>query len=141
MTRSGEGREVLTLRFITPTVFTTSAPAGTRVYCPLPDPRLLCSSLLRVYQTFQPEPLDDKHVCQLKEVFEHYLEVQAVDIHSQRTQAGKTKLTGFRGTVTIRTHRRAPEVTRALAALGQLAFYSGIGAKTSYGMGQVRLKV
>jgi CRISPR-associated endoribonuclease Cas6 len=139
MTRSGQGCEVLKLRFITPTVFTTSAPAGDRLYHPLPEPRLLCSSLLRVYQKFQPEPFDDHLVCQLNEVFAHYLEVQTVNIESERTHAGKTKLTGFRGTVTIRTHRRAPEVTRALAALAQLAFYSGVGAKTSYGMGQVRL--
>lgn len=136
--RTGKGCEALQLRFITPTVFTTSAPAGDRLYLPLPDPRLLCSSLLRVYQRFHPEPLEDRLVCQLNEVFAHYLEVQAVDINSSRAQAGKAKLTGFRGTVTLKTHRHAPEVTRALAALGQLAFYSGVGAKTSYGMGQVR---
>lgn len=141
MTRSGAGCEQLTFRFITPTVFTTSAPAGDRLYYPLPDPRLLLSSLLRVYQQFQPISLDEHRVCQLDEVFSHYLEVQALDIRSSRVQAGKTKLPGFRGTVTVRSCRTAPEVMRALAALGQLAFYSGVGAKTAYGMGQVRIVV
>ena len=65
-----------------------------------------------------------------------------VQKHSTKTQphkAGKVRLTGFVGSATLRYTDSAVTVTKALGQLGKLAFFSGVGAKTPYGMGQIRV--
>lgn len=130
----------LELRFLSPTVFATSASDGRRIYTPLPDPRLLLQSWLRVYQRFHPQPYDEHIAAQLHEVFAEHAQVRYLDIHSSNYTAGKTKLHGFTGKASLHVHQAVPEVQQALGRLGCLAFFSGVGAKTAYGMGQVRVR-
>jgi CRISPR-associated endoribonuclease Cas6 len=129
----------LELRFLTPTVFTTSRSDGKRHYTPLPIPRLILQSLLSSFQHYSPKPYDETHLAGLALVFEEQLEVHRCEIRTQRYQAGKTVLTGFTGRITLHYPEHTAQVMQAVGRLGVLAFYSGVGAKTPYGMGQVRV--
>ena len=128
----------LEFRFLTPTLFSTSQGKG-RQYTPLPLPRLVFGSLLRAYQTFHPEPYDDNALAGLEEAFEREVVITRHSLRTEPYQAGKTSLTGFVGSASFRYLGRSPQVSRALGGLGRLAFFSGLGVKTGYGMGQVRL--
>lgn len=129
----------LELRFLTPTVFSTSRSDGKRHYTPLPIPRLILKSLLNTFQTFSPRPYKGTHVVALETLFDEQLQVRHFDLRTVRHMAGKTPLTGFRGSVTLHYPEHTEQVMCALGQFAALAFYSGVGAKTPYGMGQVRV--
>lgn len=133
-------RDRVTLRFLTPTVFTTSRSDGKRHYTPLPEPRLVFKSLLATFQAHSPEPYSNTERAALAAVFDEQLILTHFEIRTKPYRAGKNNLTGFVGTVQIAYPERTREVKRAFGRLAELAFYSGVGAKTSYGMGQVRLE-
>jgi CRISPR-associated endoribonuclease Cas6 len=84
-------------------------------------------------------PYDETHLAGLSLVFEEQLEVHRCEMRTQRYQAGKTPLTGFTGRITLHYPEHTSQVMQAIGRLGVLAFYSGVGAKTPYGMGQVRV--
>jgi CRISPR-associated endoribonuclease Cas6 len=136
---AAEPLDTLNVRFLTPTVFTTSRSDGKRHYTPLPEPRLVLKSLLSSYQTYSPKPYSDTHAEALTLAFDEHMAVLRYNLCTGRFMAGKNPLTGFTGTVTLRYLERTMEVRRALGQLAILSFYSGVGAKTPYGMGQVRL--
>jgi CRISPR-associated endoribonuclease Cas6 len=100
---------------------------------------LLLKSLLVRYQQFAPQPFDSRQHVQLLASFEAYVAVTSHDIKTHTHQAGKVTLAGFTGKVNLRYIDHAPELMCALGRLGEFAFYSGVGAKTPYGMGQVRV--
>ena len=128
----------LNLQFLTPTAFATSRSDGKRHMTPLPLPRLVFGSLLRAYQRFSPQPYSDHWLAQLQLVFNEQLELRKFDTRSQMTWAGKQRFTGFVGKTEYIYQESAPEVREALGRLQALSFYAGIGAKTGYGLGQVR---
>jgi CRISPR-associated endoribonuclease Cas6 len=124
------------LRFLTPTVFTTSKPGGRARYTPLSDPRLIAGSLLDKWQAHSPFPYNPKEEAALRELFELDLEVAGFrHLRFHRVQAGKGFFPGFTGEVTLRLWSDSLEVQEALGRLHALAFFSGVGAKTPYGMG------
>ena len=129
----------LELRFVTPTVFSTSRSDGKRHYTPLPLPRLILKSLLNTFQTFSPQPYSDVHVAALETLFDEQLQVRRYTLQTEPYRAGKTSLVGFKGSVTLHYPENTEQVTDTLGRFAALAFYSGVGAKTPYGMGQVRL--
>lgn len=128
--------QTLTLRFITPTVFITSKPGGRTRYTPLPDPRLILSSLLASWQAHSPTPYSAAEEAALRNLFELDSEIAHFkNLRFHRIHAGKATFPGFTGDVTIRLFTDRPEALQALGRLGALAFFSGVGAKTPYGMG------
>ncbi|RMH71360.1 MAG: CRISPR-associated endoribonuclease Cas6 [Gemmatimonadetes bacterium] len=65
----------------------------------------------------------------------------AVTLHAQVQTAAlqyKGLLTGFQGICTVTTTETDPEFRHRLNLMGNYAFFTGIGAKTTQGMGQVR---
>ena len=128
----------LELRFVTPTVFATSR-GKKRHYTPLPLPRLVLKSLLRAFQTYSPAPYSEPEAAGLEAMFDEQFVVTGHDIATKPHKAGKVKLTGFVGRASIRYQEASGRVEKALGQLASLAFFSGVGAKTPYGMGQVRL--
>lgn len=131
-----ESTDRLEFHFLTPTLFSTSWGKG-RQYTPLPLPRLVFGSLLRTYQTFHPEPYDEMVRVKLEEALEREVVITRHTLRTEPYRAGKTPLTGFVGSAGFRYLGRTPQVSRALGRLGSLSFFSGLGVKTSYGMGQV----
>lgn len=128
-------REV-TLIFQSPTVFTTSKAGGRTRFTPLPEPRLIVSSLLDKWQAHSPFPYNPREEAALREVFDLDLELKGFrNLRYHRVQAGKSFFPGFTGEVTLRLWSDSLEVQRALGRLAGLAPFSGVGAKTTYGMG------
>lgn len=129
-------RQEATFRFLSPTVFATSKPGRRTRYTPLPDPRLILSSLLDRWQAQSPYPYNPKEEAALRELFELDAEVAGfLSLRFHRVQAGKGFFPGFTGEVAIRLHSQSLEAHLALGRLAALAFYGGVGAKTTYGMG------
>lgn len=134
--RDQEGLREATLCFLTPTVFITSKAEGRTRYTPLPDPRLILSSLLDKWQAHSPFPYTPKEEGALRAIFELDTEIKAFrNLRFHRVWAGKASFPGFTGEVTLRLWQEAWEARLALGRLAALAFYSGVGAKTPFGMG------
>ncbi|RIH88257.1 CRISPR-associated endoribonuclease Cas6 [Meiothermus luteus] len=134
-------RREATLFFQSPTVFATSKPGGRTRYTPLPDPRLIVGSLLDKWQAHSPYPYPPREEAALRILFE--LDLELAGFHSlrfHRVQAGKSFFPGFTGEVTLKLHSESLEAQEALGRLSALAFYSGVGAKTPYGMGVARVQ-
>jgi CRISPR-associated endoribonuclease Cas6 len=126
----------LTLRFLTPTVFATSKPGGRTRYTPLPEPRLILKSLLDSWQVHSPFPYPQGELMALREAFEFDAEIAGFHgLRHHRVEAGKGVLPGFTGTVSLRLWGENVEAAAALGRLTALAFFSGVGAKVTYGMG------
>ena len=102
----------------------------------MPDPRLIAGSLLDKWQAHSPFPYNPKDEAALRELFELDLEVAGFrNLRFHRVQAGKGFFPGFTGEATLRLWSQSLEAQEALGRLHALAFFSGVGAKTPYGMG------
>ena len=134
------GTDRLELTFLTPTVFSTSRSDGKRQYTPLPLPRLIAMSLFRTFQTYSPKPYSDTDAASFEALLSEALVVTRHEVRTQVYRAGKTTLTGFTGSATLRYLDKDVKVQQLLGQLARLAYFSGVGAKTPYGMGQVRLR-
>lgn len=130
----------LDLRFTSPTVFTRSREDGKRHFVPLPEPYLILQSLLSSFQSYSPEPYTPDEVKTFKHIFEQHVFIASHNIYTQAYDAGRQTFTGFLGSVTLRYSDKTTPVKKLLGQLGALAFYAGVGAKTPYGMGQVKVK-
>lgn len=129
-------RREVAFAFHTPTVFATSKPGGRTRYTPLPDPRLIVRSLLEKWQALSPYPYSSREAAALMGIFELDLEIASFHrLRFHRTQAAKGFFPGFTGEVRLRLYADSLEAQAALGRLWALAFYSGVGAKTPYGMG------
>lgn len=119
----------LALRFLSPTVFR----AGGQRNLPLPLPGLVFGSLLARWNEFSPLPLPEG----LRGAAEEGLFVARYSLQTRLLDFGRYKEVGFVGRC---EYEVAPglgeEAARQLAALAGFAFYAGIGAKTTMGMGQ-----
>ena len=138
---TGTFQDKLEFRFLTPTVFSTSRSDGKRHFTPLPLPRLILKSLVSSFQTFSPQPYCEEELAAFENLFEEYFYISHYELKTQPTKAGKTLLTGFTGKASIHYQDRTEKVKKLLGQLARLAFFSGLGAKTPYGLGQVRVKV
>ena len=125
--------------FLTPTVFSTSKLGGAKTHYTLfPEPKLILGSLLRAFQHYSPQPYLEAELAGLKQAFEELIVVTSHKTETRAYETGKTRLTGFVGNVNMHYQESAVTVKKVLGQLQNLAFYTGVGAKTLYGMGQVR---
>ncbi|MDW8358818.1 CRISPR-associated endoribonuclease Cas6 [Thermus sp.] len=124
------------LAFRTPTVFTTSKPGGRTRYTPLPEPRLIFRSLLEKWQAHSPYPYAPEEAAALLEVLELELELSSFRrLRFFRVQVARGFFPGFTGEVQVKLHGDCTEAQRTLGILQTYAFYAGVGAKTTYGLG------
>ncbi|MDH7602472.1 MAG: CRISPR system precrRNA processing endoribonuclease RAMP protein Cas6 [Armatimonadota bacterium] len=123
-------REVM-LRFTSPVTFRRSG-----VNVPLPEPTLVYQSLWQKWQAFSDVPISES-------VFEQMVRamaVNALDGHTRVWKFPRYKMTGFVGVVGYELVNKVSEdAARLFSGLSELAFYSGVGYKTTMGMGQCRL--
>ena len=118
------------LEFATPTTFKNRSH-----YVPLPQPDLVFGSLLDRWQLFAPIALHP-------EVRRFAAETVVLSRYRLRTRGtpykqGRVKI-GFTGRVIFSALTRDRYWLNVLHLLAAFAFYSGVGAMTSSGLGQVR---
>lgn len=123
----------VTVEFASPTTFHTRNAAGQRVNVPLPLPGLVFGSLLDRWQVFSPIAVDP-------DTRRYAEEMVVLSRHKLRTRALRFKEAGseigFVGEATFATLSIDRYWGRVLQVLAAYAFYAGVGAKTTMGMGQ-----
>lgn len=117
------------LRFLSPTTFRS---AGKNV--PLPLPHFVFGSLLEEWNSFAPFALG----LEVREIIEKAVAVSGFRLHSELISITGGKQVGFMGHCTYTVTEENPFALACLHLLADFAFYSGVGAKTTMGMGQVR---
>jgi CRISPR-associated endoribonuclease Cas6 len=126
--QSGERR--WRLDFLTPTSFRSKGG-----YSQFPAVALVFGSLARRWSRFSPAPLPPGLTAALSES----ITVAEYRIGLSRLGFGRYFEPGFTGWCAFSASKRADDETcRWAGALARFAFFSGVGAKTTMGMGQTR---
>jgi len=124
-------RHTITMRFASPTAFSL----GDRRFAFFPEPILLWDSLMRVWNTYAPEVLHvDKPA--LRDFIPQNVTVTDYTLHTSTLHYPRYVQKGFVGTCNYLIQSR--EHAAQLTALAEFARYSGVGYKTTMGMGQAR---
>lgn len=122
--------DTVRVRFFSPTYFRDG-----KLSVPLPIPELCVKSILSKWNTFSPEKIDTSEIDSLmKEVTisYHKIESKILDFKGFRR-------IGFVGECEFKVnHEQNDQLLRIFNLLWEYAFFSGVGASTTYGMGQVR---
>jgi CRISPR-associated endoribonuclease Cas6 len=129
-------REMLTLRFASPTAFSV----GNRRFALFPEPLLVWDSLVRTWNRYAPEILHlDKPA--IREFVAQHVAVTDYLLQTTTLYFPHSVQKGFIGTCTY-TIQQSSENEQALhlAALASFARFAGVGSKTTMGMGQARLE-
>ncbi|WP_105316771.1 CRISPR-associated endoribonuclease Cas6 [Thermus tenuipuniceus] len=119
----------LPLRFFSPTLFRRKG-----VHYPLPEPRLVLESLLRRLEGVASLPAPEG----VREALLERTGVRWFEGKTVRAEAD-VEAVGFVGRVVYHLPKATEEELSWLWALGRFAFYAGVGAKTSLGLGRVKL--
>ena len=117
-----------TFEFLTPTTFRTQGR-----YQPLPVAGSVFGHLRQVWRRFSPIPIDVDVAAAGVTVVDLEGRVESVPLRSE-------VLRGFVGTVTYAAAADDPEILRGFTMLGRLAAFSGVGSRTTYGMGVTRIR-
>ena len=125
------------LAFLSPTAFSFGRQAWGPKIVPLPDPTLVFRSLWKKWNTCAlPElALDEALPAYVTE----NVVVKRYRLKTRMQHFGRSPQVGFVGEVTFKLMGRDEEADpfrRQLNALADFAFYSGVGYKTTQGMGQ-----
>lgn len=124
-----ENSAYITLTFLTPTAFKSNGE-----YVIYPDARLIVQSLIRKFQASfnEDEEIDQEFLAELANA----LKINRYNLRTKYIKLHKNKIHGFTGTITYRINANA-SIVNYLNMLMVFAEYSGIGIKTSLGMGKV----
>lgn len=129
---SEEVKHILKLKFLTPTTYKSNGD-----YQLFPDIKALYTSIYNKWNTFSPEiSLADE------EVFKHLSEHSQIikyNLKSIKYDIEGVKLASFIGEISVLI-KGPHELARISNMLFEFAKYSGIGAKTSLGMGGVEIE-
>jgi len=119
-----------TFNFMTPTSFSKND-----FDYPLPEPSIVYKSLFNKWNAFSSFPISD---VALKKLINH-ITVSRFDIRTQSLLFHKYKKIGFIGDVTFFTNLKKTDYLSLFNMLSFFAFYSGVGKKTTMGMGQIKI--
>lgn len=119
-----------TFDFMTPTSFSKND-----FDYPLPEPSLVFKSLFKKWNAFSSFPIPD---VMFKKLINH-ITVSRFDIRTQSLLFHKYKKIGFVGNVTFFTNFKKFDYLSLFNMLSFFAFYSGVGRKTTMGMGQIKI--
>ena len=145
--RASEENKTFCFDFSAPTFFKRGGgPAYPDLTVPLPLPELVFGSLLQNWNRFSTVPFEEAAL--LKDLCAHHMEIshwrggsQAARLVFRNGKASYQTVTvpGFVGRCSIRlVGSHDPRLIKALNALANLAFYAGVGAKTTMGFGVAR---
>lgn len=125
-------QELITLTFHTPTAF-KQTNAG---YLAVPDPAYIFGSLFNRWHGFGCASLPDA----LRDSIQTRVAIVDGQIKQRTLQFARGRkgtVPGFYGQVRMALHEPSAELRQMLNALASFAVFSGVGIKTTVGMGQV----
>jgi len=118
------------LDFVSPTVFRSQGRNQL-----MPVPRLIFASLWESWHAFAPVPLPPA----LLPVLSTEVDVLRYELKTQMYDFGNYRQVGFVGPCAFgMSHRQPADVLRGMQLLLDSAFFTGVGYKTTMGMGQTR---
>ena len=120
------------LRFYSPTTFRHD-----KLNLPFPLPRLIFLTLADKWNAFSPVHLG----AEINEAIDDFLEPTRYELRTRVMRFPHSYESGFVGRCEYRLHRATQEgdlLMRIINLLTDFAFYAGVGAKTTMGMGQAR---
>jgi len=129
---AADDHDCVTLHFTAPTAFKRTE-GGTLSQ---PDPAYIFNSLFNRWNGFAVDPLPDV----LKDAINAHLHIidAPVQHHTLKFARGRKGIfKGFYGPVNVRIDTEDRDLRRMLNALAAFAPFSGVGIKTTIGMGQV----
>ncbi|HEY0753930.1 MAG TPA: CRISPR-associated endoribonuclease Cas6 [Ktedonobacteraceae bacterium] len=126
-------RSALTLHFASPCAFSL----GNRQFALFPEPQLVWDSLLRTWNRYAPSILQIDKLA-LREFVAQQVMISEYQLETSSVTYTEVIQKGFQGTCTYQL-KDSQHFASQVAALAAFARYSGIGSKTTRGMGQVRL--
>jgi CRISPR-associated endoribonuclease Cas6 len=128
----------ITLDFVSPTAFGFGQQPWGKKIMVLPLPETVFSSLARVWNTLVPHHLQlDRQA--LRDYLKEHVVVKRIDnLSTQMLRFKRSYQVGFVGRVTYGLMQDDAFFRGQLNALADFAFYSGVGYKTTMGMGQCR---
>jgi CRISPR-associated endoribonuclease Cas6 len=143
-------RKKIQMDFVTPTTFSSMG-----ANMPLPIPKLVFGSLLTRWMDFTKQALPKETIMEFINYYvllnEHDIETHILNVKDGGTEIGFTGYATFALSKSNKqTKKFAPDLARTLRQeydwyarmihlLADFAFYSGVGRKTTTGMGGVRL--
>ncbi|NWJ47059.1 MAG: CRISPR-associated endoribonuclease Cas6 [Chloroflexi bacterium] len=130
-----------TFQFASPTAFSLGEQDwGGRKFNLFPDPGNLFDSLAGGWNDFAPEGFLTIDKSELRQYVEKYLVVSGYHCQTELIQFKQHQQLGFTGQVSYKLMEKQPSPTllQTLNRLAALALYTGVGYKTTMGMGQVR---
>jgi len=131
-----EAAEEITLEFTSPTAFNLGTKEWGKHFAVFPEPRLVFRSLLKMWNGYAPLAFAEEP---LREYVAENVVVKRHDIRTQMLRYPRHFQVGFVGRCTYGLMGEGHEdEKRALNALADFAFYSGVGYHTTMGMGQCR---
>lgn len=129
--------------FASPTAFSQGEQDwGGRKFLVLPDPTYFFDSLANAWNCFAPPEVEQVELKELRDYVERYVVITQHAIQTAILPFKQHSQLGFTGRVIYRLmapRGSNPTMTDWLNRLAALAFYSGVGYKTTMGLGQVRL--
>jgi CRISPR-associated endoribonuclease Cas6 len=138
MVAEAQATREVTIEFSSPTAFGFGQKAWGKKVIVLPDPKLVFGGLARSWNALAPSALHVDRDELLAYVQEHVVVKQIDRLETRMLHFGRSPQLGFVGCVTYGLMAEAPATCAQLDALASLAFYSGVGMKTTMGMGQCR---
>jgi CRISPR-associated endoribonuclease Cas6 len=126
-------QQMVTLRFVSPTAFSV----GDRKFDLFPKPGLIWESLLRVWNAYAPGSLRMEKQ-EIREAVRKQITLVQCDIATRVMHYPKYMQKGFVGTCTYQVEQESVW-TAQLTTLAGFAHFSGVGYKTTMGMGQVQV--
>jgi CRISPR-associated endoribonuclease Cas6 len=132
-----------TFEFATPTAFSMGQRQWGKMLHLFPTPGIVFESLAKQWELFAPTSLRMEKQGITPRMFAAWCDEQIIvtnyTLATSHVPSSKFGLTGFQGSVTyeVKSIPTAPEV-QWVASLARFALFSGIGYKTTMGMGQAR---
>lgn len=127
-------RGSITMRFASPCAFSM----GDRRFALFPEPILLWDSLVRSWNRYAPVVLHIDKVA-LRDFVTQQVTISDYELHTARAVFSTHAQKGFMGSCTYQL-KTGEGFAPQIVALAEFARYSGIGSKTTSGMGQARIE-
>jgi CRISPR-associated endoribonuclease Cas6 len=135
---SVEPNPEVVLEFTTPTAFSFGRQSWGQKIQVLPQPETVFGSLVRTWNNMAPLPLQLDRQALRTYLGEHAVVKRMAGIRTRMLRYRHAPQVGFVGCVTYGLMADNEIARVQLNALAGLAFYSGVGMKTTMGMGQCR---
>ena len=128
----------IAFEFTSPTAFGFGQKTWGKKVVVLPEPEPVFGSLVRSWNSLAPPPLCLDRDALMAYVQEHVVVKRLDGLETRMLHFSRSPQVGFVGRVTYGLMAPDEAVRCQLGGLADLAFYTGVGMKTTMGMGQCR---